>query len=171
MPTSLNAERSGRKSRRGVAAADDEDDGAGGKGGDFENAGRRNRHGRRLFAEGSTALRARPVDSDEVAGVRRGPGSLFSKLACEADTVKATAVGDGCGTRGCSRLADGSEEGGHGNVQGASVSGGVKEEAWAEKPGSDMLTGRLATSEAVLRERLLQARKEFSSLRTRAAIA
>lgn len=164
--TSSNAERSERKSRRGAADDDDDDDGGG-----FENAGRRSRHGRRLFAEGSTALRARPVDSDEVAGVRRGPGSLFSNLACEEDMVKATAVGDGCGARSCSRVVVVSEEGVNGNGKGKpSVSSGLKAAAAVEKPGSDAFTSRLATSEVVLRERLLQARKEFSALRTRAPI-
>lgn len=155
---SLNTERSGGKHRRGAA----DDDG----GGYFENAGRKSRHGRRLFAECSTALRARPVDSDGVAGLRRSPGTLFSDLACEAGAVKAT-VDDRCETRGCSRLLAVREGGGDGNGK-TVISGGLK--AAAEKPGSDALMGRLAASEVVLRERLLQARKEFSVLRAVAPI-
>lgn len=43
---------------------------------------RRNRQGRRLFAEGSTVLRAFPTASENVAEVRRGPSSLFSDSVC-----------------------------------------------------------------------------------------
>lgn len=43
---------------------------------------RRSRQGRRLFAEGSTVLRAFPTASENVAEVRRGPASLFSDSAC-----------------------------------------------------------------------------------------
>lgn len=58
--------------------------GAGEQGSEGTNSSsrRRSRQGRRLFAEGSTVLRAIPTASENVAEVRRGPASLFSDSAC-----------------------------------------------------------------------------------------
>lgn len=128
---------------------------------------RRSRNGRRLFAEGSTVLRACPAASDDAAGVRRGPAALFSDPTCGASGVDATEACAG----GCTDvLAAG--EGGENGAGKTMLPGDV--EAAAGKAGSsgymDQKGGRLATGEVVLRERLLQARKEFSALRTGAPI-
>ncbi|CAM9478827.1 unnamed protein product [Ectocarpus sp. 4 AP-2014] len=57
--------------------------GAGEQGNNGMNSSRRrSRQGRRLFAEGSTVLRAFPTASESVAEVRRGPSSLFSDSVC-----------------------------------------------------------------------------------------
>lgn len=151
--TSCAAE-SGGKTRR---TADEED---------FDRSDhttRRSRNGRRLFAEGSTVLRACPAAADDVEGARRGPAALFSDPACGAGGVQATEAWAGV----CSGVLAAREEGENGAGK-ATLLGDVKATVGKTGDGGfvDQKGGRLATGEVVLRERLLQARKEFSALRT-----
>ena len=122
----------------------------------------RSRHGRRLFAEGSTVLRSRPASSGDVARSRRGPAALFSDPACGTGGVE---------IKDCSGVLLEREEGKTGAGKSTllgSVQAVVGEVCSDED--IDQMGGQLATGETVLRERLQQAREEFSALRTGASM-
>jgi len=144
------------------------------------NARRRSRRGRRLFAEGSAALRARPADdSDDVAAACRGPGALFPDSVCGSAGAGEAVEGDrgwearSCGAKtaagaGVVAEEEGSDCDGRENPPGGrcldEATGAAGEDSWLadQAAGGGPATGE----EGVLRERLLQARREFSALRS-----
>lgn len=139
------------------------------------NARRRSRRGRRLFADGSAALRADPADvSDDVGAACRGPAALFLDSAVGVVSAEDAAMGvPGRESRRCGGAAAAAAvEEGVGNRGGVSPRGGGLEQATGTavdggRFAGDVARGGLATGEeGVLRERLLQARREFSALRS-----
>lgn len=129
--------------------------------GDFGSAGERSRHGRRLFAEGSTVLRACPTAVFDVAEIRRGPGALFSDSACGAGA-------GGCQVGDYRRMVAEDDkcprEGKMSRVGGSQKPTTEKADAFNGRPGESEVP--LAAGEAALRERLLRARRDFSALHT-----
>ncbi len=159
-------EASGGKNGNWCAAAEDGSD---------PHARRRSRRGRRLFADGSAALRADPAnDPDDVASARRGPAALFSDSACGVAGAGEAAMGvrgrerRSCGGAGGAAAVEERDD----NRGRASPHGGGLEQAAGIAVQGDRFAGEVAGGgpatgeEGVLRERLLQARREFSALRS-----
>lgn len=118
----------------------------------------RSRHGRRLFAEGSTVLRACPTAGCDVAGVRRGPGALFSDSACGSGVGR-------CEAGSSNRLVAEDDQ--------CAEDDEMPRAGRRLKPTRDEATGigrpgerevPLPSEEVILRERLLRARRDFSAL-------
>lgn len=132
-----------------------------------DHVARRSRNGRRLFADGSTVLRSCPASSHDVAGSRRGPAALFSDPACGTCGVEVSETW----TEDCSSVLVEREEG-ETESEKATLLGEVKAVV-GNTVGDEVVDqneGQLGTGEVVLRERLLQARKEFLALLTGAPL-
>ena len=132
-------------------------------------AGRIALNGRRLFSE-EVSTTAFPGGSGHADGVRGGTtaaaAALFSDSPCRRGCGSGGGPGERSGSRGmgarCGRNSDGkatavlaADANSTGVVTGCSVG-----------TGTAMAGGRIAKGEIVLRERLLQARRDFSALRS-----